>query len=279
MACLLSCPAELRQQILGRLLPHDVHNAGVAPRTAPLLPLLLTCKVIRLDVLQILDIWSPLYHIENPAAIVNTSRRIFDNDKAHMRMINLRMFAGLDLKKMRNMAPMGAVDDSIFDVDPWLQCVALLPRNVVESVTVDLTPAPAWMAAKRPDWVRGTVLDARNRAFLEGCAGGVGDVVGALCDFYDGGQVRVQLGGMVPQKARRAVEDMVAVVRGAAGGYLAGFGGFAGEWLSGPREVPTRLSLKLVCHCWGIEVGGPGERQRWNDERIIQIRNEVGSVT
>ncbi|KAG6364399.1 hypothetical protein INS49_006000 [Diaporthe citri] len=172
MASLLACPAELRQQVLSHCLPNDVHNAGAAPRTAPLLPLLLTCKVIRLDVLQLLGTWSPLYHIEDPAAIITTtSRRRLDDDEPHMRRISLRLFAGLDLARMHGEAPMGAVQ-GVFDVDPWLRCVASLPRAAVESVTVDLTPVPAWMAARRPDWVRSTVLDARNRAFLCGrCAG------------------------------------------------------------------------------------------------------------
>lgn len=272
MASLLDCPAELRQQILSHCLPKDVHNAGAAPRTEPLLPLLLTCKVLRLDVLQLLGSWSPVYHIEDPAAIM-TSRR--PDDEPSMRRISLRLFAGLDLAGMHGMAPMGAIQ-GVFDVDPWLRCVTSLPRAAVESVTVDLTPVPAWIAARRPDWVRSTVLDARNRAFLAGCASDIQELVRALCGFYGAG-VRVQLGGAVARIARRAVEDMM-VSTGAAGSHGAEFVGFTGEWLSGPSEVPTRLSLVLICRCWGIEVGGPAARERWYGPRMVQIRNEVSAV-
>lgn len=285
MACLLGCPPELRQQILGYILPDDVHNAGIAPRTAPLLPLILTCKAVRLDVLELMRTWSPVYHIEDPAAITNTkkttttSRRQIKKDGPHMRRVNLRLFAGLDLRRMRS-PPVDAVE-GVFDARSWLRCVAKLPRRApaVECVTVDLTPAPAWMASKRPDWVRGTVLDARNTMFLRGCADGVKELVRALCGLYGPG-VRVSLGGVVPRKARRAVEDMMVVEEGSTAGRGGTFVGFEGEWLSGPSEVPTRLSPALVCRCWGLEVGGPSVRVKdWRyDRRTIQIRNEVGAV-
>lgn len=280
MVSLLDCPAELRQQILSYCLPPDVHNAGAAPRTAALLPLLLTCRAFRLDVLQIMRTWSPLYHIEDPDAITtppHPRRPDGDDDgEPHMRRISLRLFAGLDLARMRSAAPMGAVQ-GVFDVGPWLRCAESLPRaaataaGVLESVTVDLTPAPAWMCARRPDWVRATVLDGRNRVFLVNCAPDVRELVGALRRSLGAG-VRVQLGGVVPRKARRAVEDMM----GPAGAeFVVGFGG---EWLSGPREVPTRLSLGLVCRCWGIELSEARARD-WRDEkRMVQIRNEVSAV-
>lgn len=282
MACLLDCPAELRQQILGYTLPDDVHNAGIAPRTAPLLPLLLTCRVIRLDVLELLRTWSPLYHIEDPATITTTtkSRRRLDKDGPHMRRINLRLFADLDLRRMRS-PPVDAVD-GVFDAGPWLRCVASLLKRApaVECVTVDLTPAPAWMAPKRPDWVRGTLLDARNTMFLRGCAPRVRVLVRALCE-YCGPGVRVSLGGAVPRKARRAVEDMVVVDEDSPeGSHWVRLVGFEGEWLSGSPDVPTRLSLALLSRCWGLEVSGPSVRVKdWRyDKRTIQIRNEVGAV-
>lgn len=285
MACLLDCPAELRQQILGYTLPDDVHNAGIAPRTAPLLPLLLTCRAIRLDVLELLRAWSPVYHIEDPAAITNTktttpSRRRLDEDGPHMRRISLRLFAGLNLKRMRSW-PIDAVV-GVFDAGAWLRCVAKLPERApaVECVTIDLTPAPAWMAAKRPDWVRATILDARNTMFLRGCADGVRELVAALCESYRGGGVVVSLGGVVLRKARRDVEDMMVVEEGSMAGRGTRFVGFEGEWLSGPSEVPTRLSLALLSRCWGLEVTGPSVRVNdWRyDQRTIQIRNEVGAV-
>lgn len=280
MASLLNCPAELRQQILGHCLPGDVHDAGTAPRTAALLPLLLTCRTIRLDVLEILRTWSPVYHFEDPAAAVAVAsslpcrrRDLLDAEEPHVRRISLRLFAGLDLGRMHSAAPMGAAD-GVFDAGPWLELVGWLPEEAVESVTVDLTPAPAWMTARRPDWVRATVLDARNRVFLAECAGGVRELVRALRGAY-GAWVTVQLGGSVPRSAGRAVEGMM-VAQGESGSTAAEFGGFAGEWLSGPVEVPTRLSLALVCRCWGVEVAEPAEK-RWYYPRMNQIRNEVSA--
>lgn len=287
MASLLSCPAELRQQILSHCLPHEVHNAGVAPRTAPLLPLLLTSRVIRLDVLELVrSSWSPLYHIEDPHAFFITTlrrrnrRRLYadeDDELLHMRRISLRLFAGLDLKLMRNMAPMGAVDDDIFDEGAWLRCVGLLPSGpgaAVQSVVVDLTPAPTWMTLRRPNWVRATVLDARNKVFLRECANGVRRLVGALEELYGGTEVSILLGGVVLQKARRIVEDMTVVSAGRRAGTVM----FAGEWLSGPVEVLTRLSLGLLCRCWGIDVGSPAQRNWSWESRMIQIRNEVSGA-
>lgn len=270
MTSLLDCPAEVRQQILCHCLPGDVHNVGVAPRTAPLLPLLLTCKAVRLDVLEILKTWSPVYHIEDPAAIITPRRnRRLDDEEPHMRRISLRLFAGLDLARMRS-PPIWAVE-GVFDVDPWLRCVPSLPRAAVESVTVDLTPVPAWMAARRPDWVRATVRDARNNMFLRGCSGDIRKLVETLHGFYGAAGARVQLGGAVARKARATVESIMA-------GSLAA-GAFAGEWLAGQREVPTRLSLGLVCRCWGVEVAGPKPRPWRYDQRTIQIRNEVSVVS
>lgn len=279
MVSLLDCPAELRQQVLGYCLPPDVHNAGAAPRTAALLPLLLTCRAFRLDVLEMLGTWSPLYHVEDPHAITTPPPQPRRPDgggggEPHMRRISLRLFAGLDLARMRGAAPMGAVQ-GVFDVEPWLRCAESLPRaaataGVLESVTVDLTPVPARMCARRPDWVRGTVLDGRNRVFLVNCAPDVRELVRALRRSLGAG-VRVQLGGVVPRKARRAVEDMM----GPAGAELVGFGG---EWLSGPREVPTSLSLGLVCRCWGIELVEPRVRDWRDDQRMVLIRNEVSAV-
>lgn len=286
MASLLSCPAELRQQILSHCLPDEVHNAGVAPRTAPLLSLLLTSRAIRFDVLELLGTWSPLYHIEDPHAFFITTlrrrsrRRLYaddDDELLHMRRISLRLYARLDLKLMRNMAPMGAVDDGIFDEGAWLRCVGLLPSGpeaAVQSVVVDLTPVPAWMVARRPDWVRATVLDARNKAFLRGCADGVRRLVGALEELYGGTGVSVLLGGVVPHKARRAVEDMMVVGAGRTAEPVR----FAGEWLSGPVEVPTRLSLGLLCRCWGVDVGSPAQKNWFYEPRMIQIRNEVSGA-
>lgn len=287
MASLLSCPAELRQQILTHCLPREVHNAGVAPRTTALLPLLLTSRAIRLDVLELLKSWSPLYHIEDPHAFwVDTSRRrrhrrLYgddDDELMHMRRISLRLFARLDLKRMRGMAPMGAVDDDLFDMDAWIRCAGLLPARrgdggggVVESVVVDLTAAPVWMALRRPDWMRATVLDARNKLFLDGCSEGVRRLVAALCEQYEGTGVAVHLGGVVARKARRAVEEMEMLYVGPYAGIVP----FAGEWMSGPPDEPTRLSLALVCRCWGINVKSPARRSTAAEERMIQVRNEV----
>ena len=268
----MNCPAELRQQILSYCLPSDVHNAGAAPSTAALLPLLLTCNTIRLDVLQLLKTWSPLHHIEDPSAIISPRRLRLDYEPP-MRRISLRLFATLNVKRMH------LSYGRLFDVDPWLRCVTSLPPRAagVESVEIDLTPAPAWMTSHRPDWVRATVLDARNRTFLSECADDVRRLVGALCEFYDGAGVRVRLGGLVRWKDRRAVEDMM-VGDAAAGLGGAGLQGFVGEWLSGPAEVPTRLSLGVVCRCWGIEVVGPAARDWWNEQKMKLVRHEVSTA-
>jgi hypothetical protein len=287
----LSCPAELRQQILTHCLPRQVRNAGVAPRTTALLPLLLTSKAIRLDILELLKSWDSLYHIDDPHGFsVNTLRRRRlcaggegeDEWLLPMRRISLRVFAKLDLKGMRNAAPTGAVDDSMFDVDAWVRCVGLLPRPggegedggggaAVEGVVVDLTPVPVWMELWRPDWVRAAVLDARNKTFLDGGALRTRRLVGALCEHYRGTGVSVSLGGMVPAKAKRVMLELVADGDGGGAGRV----GFAGQWITGPVEVPTRLSLPLLCLCWGVDVQDP----RWDGwrraERLAQIRNEV----
>lgn len=300
MPTLLSLPSELRQQILSPCLPADVHNAGVAPRTAPLLPLLLTCRAIHLDVLELLKSWSPLYHIEDPQAFfINTlrrrgHRRLYvdaHDDVLHMRRISLRLFADLDLKYMRSVGPMGAFDEANLDVDAWLRCVAVLPRPgegddgaaaaVVESVVLDLTPVPVWMALRRPDWVRATVLDSRNKLFLDGCEDGVRKLAGALLRVYEGvggAGVSVSLGGMIPCKARRVVETGM----GNMNMLDAGRGGtvpFAGEWVKGPADESTRLRLALVCLCWGIDVKSPAKRSYDLEQRAVQVRNQVSCAS
>lgn len=295
MPTLLSLPSELRQHILSRCLPTDVHNAGVAPRTTPLLPLLLTCRTFHLDVSELLKSWSPLYHIEDPQAFFITTlrrrrhRRLYadaPDDLGCMRRVSLRLFAGLDLKRMRGLAPMGAFDQECFDVDAWLRCVEVLPRpgeggGVVESVVLDLTPAPVWMVLKRPDWVRATVLDARYNALLRGCDDRVRRLAAALFGVFGGAGVSVSLGGIVPWKARRAVETGMVVQKPRLGGMGlldAGPGEtfpFVGEWIKGSADEPVRSRLALVCLCWGVDVGRPARRSRDTEERITQVRNEV----
>ncbi|KAG8166118.1 hypothetical protein KVR01_004670 [Diaporthe batatas] len=301
MPTLLSLPPELRQHILSPCLPADVHNAGVAPRTAALLPLLLTCRAVRLDVLELLRSWSPLYHIEDPRAFYVRSQqrgqrgRDDDDDVAQMRRVSLRLFADLDLKRMRRVAPLGAHDEGCFDVDAWLRCVGALPRpgdgdgaGAVESVVLDLTPVPVWMATWRPDWVRANVLDARNRPFLVGCEDGVRKIAAALFGVYEGaGGVSISLGGAVPSKARRVVEAGLEILdprlaleaqMGRMSVLDAGAGGkvpFAGEYIKGPADEPTRLRLGLVCLCWGVDVRGLARGDYAFETRLIQIRNEA----
>ncbi|KAJ0108594.1 hypothetical protein J7T55_015028 [Diaporthe amygdali] len=265
MVSLLDCPAELRQQILDHLIPSEVRDAGAAPRTAPLLPLLLACKKIRLDTLQLLKKWSPVYHFERPATILGARWR---PDEPHMRNISLRLFADMDLHAARYITAFGA--SGVFDPDSWVRCATSLPRLAVESVVVDLTAAPAWMVARRPDWVRGTLLDARNRCLLDNCVVEVTAIVKKVSEVYGPG-VPVHLGGVVTRKAKKAVDEMLDWARKEAGCVNIAF---VGEWIAGPKELPTRLSLVLLCRCWGMKLEQPAVAQ-YDTPRWIQIRNEA----
>lgn len=262
----LVCPAELRQQILRLLLPSDIRAAGEAPRTAPLRPLILTCKTFQRDIQKLLNSWWPVYHFERPNMITAGRWR---SDEPHIRDISLRFFADVDLNLTHNLAPSGA--NGAVDAEPWKQCLSDLPRAAVRSVVVDLTAAPAWMTHLRPDWVRATLLDSRNRSLLMGCDDDIVELVRRLCELY-GPEVEVDLGGEVFGRVKGPVLDIVRRARGEAGREDVEF---VGTWLKGPREVPWRLSLVNLCRCWRMELSGAEAEARYGEARMSQIRSEV----
>ncbi|KAK9788253.1 putative R3H domain-containing protein [Seiridium cardinale] len=151
MSQLQRLPKELRQHIVIHTLPVEITAEELRPQLV--LPLLLICKWLHNDALEVLSIWSPICVLRDPD-IKNFGIQLSSCRNVFFKSLSLRvqLFATLDMnaflrREVRSTIP------ARHHVERWIDCIRHLPRELINSVAVDLTPCPQSLRTKNPELV------------------------------------------------------------------------------------------------------------------------------
>lgn len=185
MALLTDLPAELRQCII-RLLPGSVpaevrldHHRWPDPVNQ----LLITCKLLRADAIQIMSTWS-FNCLISRSAFIERLPRLIRAIKAlglenKVQKIRLLVWSLMEIGHIRNplSLPRQDVDPIEKIVAEWIERLTRLPRGDIKTVIVDATPLPQHMTENRPQVVNANLRLSRTSLFLGNNRDAVSDIM------------------------------------------------------------------------------------------------------
>lgn len=217
--------------------------------------------------LELFSSWSPTFRFEKPQDLATLNHETSGGSR--IRIIRLRLFAEMDLHEIQNPLPWGNGNG---EMQPWIDNVGKLPRASVETVIVDLTPAPMWMIQNRPNWVRSTVMDRRCKLFLDHYVEAIPRLLEELRK-WGGDAVCLELGGQVGWKSHKPIQRMLERApqhgRREAKPVV-----FTGEWLRGEKWNPARLSLQHTCGRWGMPQESSSSRREYQNFHYLADHRE-----
>ncbi|KAK9425885.1 putative R3H domain-containing protein [Seiridium unicorne] len=151
MSRLQRLPKELRQHIIIHTLPVEITAEELRPQL--ILPLLLICKWLHNDALEVLSIWSPICLLRDPD-IKNFGSQLSSCRNGFFKSLSLRvqLFATLDMKAFLRSEVRSTIP-ARHHVERWIDCIRRLPKEIINSVAVDLTPCPQSLRVKNPELV------------------------------------------------------------------------------------------------------------------------------
>lgn len=273
MTDLLSCPPEIRQHILSYLLPEEVRAFKSVSRTSALLPVILTCKTLEGDILQLFHKWSPKFRLDRPQDVAEVSESA---EASHIQTLVLRLFAETETRRLHE--PRSWVG-GLQEMMPWIERVSVLPKFSVRTVILDLTPAPMWMVRKRPDCMRAMVMDGQCKLFFDYMGPAIERLIETIHDEYDG-RVSIQIGGTVGWNCRQPIFRLIDEAEARHRKKIQ----FVGDWLSGDTQNPVHLSLPLISCRLGIpreedveNIGRARRRQSFRD--IVKLGDRTENPT
>lgn len=206
MSIFNNLPAELREHIVAYLLPDRIDLGQPFPPT--LLSLLLTSKQSKDDVIAALELLDTTITIPDPTHFPKLARLTTLVRVTALRLQIYYQSSIVNPKHKDHLLYVG--DDGLLAV--WLLKVPSLsiPPSV-RTIILDLTPAPHWLLATRPEWVAGHVNDKRvAKLFLRNYV--IPDAITLLRLLRDAAPPTVELhvGGYFAERSRRLLDDLVA---------------------------------------------------------------------
>jgi hypothetical protein len=201
MSHLLQLPSELRQSILLEALPTHI---DVSKETAsPFGDILLICKSLREDVLEIIKQHEPIYTVRDPAHL-RYVRRL-----KHVAHVKLDIFAPSTIPNLReHVFPPWEAPTLQLLIEKWSGKIARLPKSGLKSVTVDISPVPGYGRERNQEWISFLVNDPKisNKLFnrhnhdIASLVGIVGTRLGQADDAKKKEGVTVIISGSMSRK-------------------------------------------------------------------------------
>lgn len=283
MAQFTDLPAELRQHII-RLIPGGVpaevrldHHRWPDPVNQ----LLVTCKLLRADTIQVMSTWSFDCLISRSAFIdqlpllVRAIRALGLDNK--VQKIRLLVWSLIDIQHIRDPSSTLRQHANLERIaTKWTERLERIPTGDIKLVVVDATPLPQHIIDKRPQLADANLRLFFTSMFVSSQKTKVSDIVlqakkhfnpAAFKEGEDGTEVdgehpdprsgtRVVLGGRFGENSRSAVEaimeDSGIPSKQDPGDACAFVGSFCDE------DMPAHLSLHLLVQQCGIQLDTGG---------------------
>jgi hypothetical protein len=209
-------PMEIRQQILLDAIQQETQIVGQAwPRTT--LSLLHTNKLLRHDMLWVINIWSPLWVLQYPYELtavppLSLSGPSGEPSLPTLHRLRINVFHEADDQKIKMADRFTGWSEVVHAelVSAWINAVESLHQDV-EEVLVDVTPAPKWLREnKRRQQLLDLLLDNRvARCFLNEHVDDMSDLVKRIHKHYDG-KITIKLTGILSRRSERFVLRVAA---------------------------------------------------------------------
>lgn len=284
MALLTDLPAELRQQII-RLLPGSVpaevrldHHRWPDPVNQ----LLITCKLLRADAVQVMSTWS-FDCLISRSAFIERLPRLIRAIKAlglenKVQKIRLLVWSSMGIGRIRHpLSPLQQEVDSIESiVTKWIEHLTRLPRGDIKTVIVDATPLPQHMTENRPQVVNANLRLPRTSGFLRNNRGAVSDIMLHLNQHFNpallnkgedetdvieeppdpGPLTRLILGGRFGEGCRSTIEAILNDSGISTTPKKSDASAFVGNFCD--SDIPPNLSLYRLAQKCGIHISTGG---------------------
>ncbi|KZM26660.1 uncharacterized protein EKO05_0008760 [Ascochyta rabiei] len=242
MPSLTQLPAEMRQQILLLVLP-DTHRVESAV-PIQFIQLFHINQRLRLDMVAVAGIWTPIHYISSPCTLTARSPR---TRGWNLNRICLDLFSTSFLGRIVNRYPNAHHPNYLHPelIALWNNAVPFLPKDV-EEVWLGVTPAPAEKRVHHPTWQECGPRwidvfvhnDHASQRFLGGHIQDVAALVKKIDDHYEG-CVSIKLSGRLSVKSAFFVE--------AIGQEVEKDLEFVGRWVSNEEAPGAAVSSQLLC--------------------------------
>lgn len=282
MALLTDLPAELRQQII-RLLPGSVpaevrldHHRWPDPVNQ----LLITCKLLRADAIQVMSTWSFDCLISRSAFIERLPRLIRAIKELGLenkvQKIRLLVWSSMDIGRIRH--PLSSLQQEVDSIESivtkWIEHLTRLPRGDIKTVIVDATPLPQHMTENRPQVVNANLRLPRTSRFLRDNRGAVSDIMLRLNQHFNpallnegedetnvieeppGPLTRLILGGRFGEGSRSTIEAILNDSGISTTPKKSDASAFVGNFCD--SDIPPNLSLYRLAQKCGIHISTGG---------------------
>lgn len=177
MSLLTDLPAELRQHII-RLIPGSVPEEIRLDYTGwpgPVDQLLLTCKLLRADTIQLMSTWSFDCLIPRSDDFERLPRLICAMQtlglKNKVRKIRLLIWSNIEIEHVRPLGDHNYRGGELRRIGlrmgaAWRKALRMLPPGDIKTVVIDATPLPQTMIERHPNLVRANLIEPRTQVFV-----------------------------------------------------------------------------------------------------------------
>lgn len=284
MALLTDLPAELRQQII-LLLP------GIVPAEVrldhhrwpdPVNQLLITCKLLRADAIQVMSTWS-FDCLISRSAFIERLPRLIRAIKAlglenKVQKIRLLVWSLMEIGHIRDplSPPRKDVDPIEKIVTEWIELLTRLPRGDIKTVIIDATPLPQQMTENRPQVVNANLRLRSTSLFFMNNRGAVSDIILHLNQHFNPALLneredeidaieeppdpepltRLILGGRFGERCKSTIEAILNDSGVSTTPKKSDASGFVGNFCD--SDIPPNLSLYRLAQKCGIHTSTGG---------------------
>ncbi|KAK2608321.1 hypothetical protein N8I77_006939 [Diaporthe amygdali] len=173
MSLLTDLPAELRQHII-QLIPGSVPEEIRLDHTGwpdPVDQLLLTCRLLRADTIQLMSTWSFDCLIPRSDDIGRLPRLLCAMQtlglKNRVRKIRLLIWSNIEIEHVRPLGDHNYCGGELRRMGQvWMKALRMLPPGDIKTVVIDATPLPQTMIERHPNLVRANLIEPRTQVLL-----------------------------------------------------------------------------------------------------------------
>lgn len=283
MALLTDLPPELRQHII-ELIP------GAMPAEVrldhhrwpdPVNQLLITCKLLRTDAIQVMSTWSFDCLIARSAFIerlprLNWAIRVLGLENK-VRKIRLLFWSLMEIEHIRD--PLSPLRQDVNPIEriatKWTERLTRLPRGDIKTVIVDATPLPQHMIERRPQLVDANLRLFHTPMFFWNNRDAVSDIMLHLNQHFNPASLKqedgtdvvdehpgpgpltmVMLGGRFDEECRSTIEAILDDSGISITPSMNNASAFVGNFCD--RDIPANLSLHRLAQKCGIQLDTGG---------------------
>jgi hypothetical protein len=213
MSCLLDLPSELRQAILLLALPTHITVGESMP--SPIAGILLICKSLKKDTLEIIKQHRPIYIVRYPVHLQ------YLQHVEHVTHIKLELFSTSTIHNLRNhfFTPWETPPlEALFS--QWSVELVHLAKSVPKTVIVDLSPVPGYGREKSQEWISFLVNDSKisKRLFnkkdhqIASLVATIGSILGDSNKAKEKPGVTLIVGGFMSRKSGERIPRVLEVL-------------------------------------------------------------------